>query len=60
MSTPDPAQARWSTPISLIRLTGADTSRFLHGPSSQAIELAPSGAIASAALCACPKRMCSS
>jgi folate-binding protein YgfZ len=36
--------ARWSTPISLIRLEGADTRRFLHGQSSQAIELAPSGA----------------
>ena len=44
MSTPDPAQARWSTPISLIRLTGADTRRFLHGQSSKAIEPAPSGA----------------
>ena len=36
--------ARWSTPISLIRLEGTDTRRFLHGQSSQAIELAPSGA----------------
>ncbi len=36
--------ARWSTPISLIRLEGSDTRRFLHGQSSQAIELAPSGA----------------
>lgn len=36
--------ARWSSPISLIRLEGSDTRRFLHGQSSQAIELAPSGA----------------
>ena len=36
--------ARWSQPISLIRLDGKDTRRFLHGQSSQAIELAASGA----------------
>jgi folate-binding protein YgfZ len=36
--------ARWSQPISLIRLDGDDTRRFLHGQSSQAIELAPTGA----------------
>jgi len=42
MSAASPA--RWSTPISLIRLEGADTKRFLHGQSSQAIELAPAGA----------------
>ena len=36
--------ARWSSPISLIRLEGSDSRRFLHGQSSQAIELAPSGA----------------
>ena len=36
--------ARWSTPISRIRLEGADARRFLHGQSSQAIELAASGA----------------
>jgi folate-binding protein YgfZ len=41
-AAPDPA--RWSSPISLIRLEGSDTRRFLHGQSSQAIELAPSGA----------------
>jgi folate-binding protein YgfZ len=35
--------ARWSTAISRIRLEGADARRFLHGQSSQAIELAPSG-----------------
>jgi len=34
---------RWSTSINLIRLDGADARRFLHGQSSQAIELAASG-----------------
>ena len=34
---------RWSTAISRIRLDGADTRRFLHGQSSQAIELAQPG-----------------
>jgi folate-binding protein YgfZ len=38
------SQARWSTPISRIPLEGADARRFLHGQSSQAIELASSGA----------------
>ncbi len=38
------ASARWSTPIHRIRLEGADARRFLHGQSSQAIELAASGA----------------
>jgi len=42
MSAASPA--RWSTPISRIRLEGADVRRFLHGQSSQAIELAPAGA----------------
>jgi folate-binding protein YgfZ len=42
MSAASPA--RWSTPISCIRLEGADARRFLHGQSSQAIELAPAGA----------------
>jgi folate-binding protein YgfZ len=36
--------ARWSAAISRIRLEGADARRFLHGQSSQAIELAASGA----------------
>ena len=35
--------ARWSTAISRIRLEGADARRFLHGQSSQAIELAANG-----------------
>jgi folate-binding protein YgfZ len=38
-----PPAVRWSTPISLIRLEGADARRFLHGQSSQAIELAAPG-----------------
>jgi tRNA-modifying protein YgfZ len=38
-----PANARWSTPISRIRLEGADARKFLHGQSSQAIELARPG-----------------
>jgi folate-binding protein YgfZ len=44
MSTAAPSPARWSQSISLIRLDGDDTRRFLHGQSSQAIELAPAGA----------------
>lgn len=35
--------ARWSSPVSLIRLEGADARRFLHGQSSQAIEQARPG-----------------
>ena len=37
------AASRWGTPVSLIRLEGRDTRRFLHGQSSQAIELAQPG-----------------
>ena len=37
------AASRWGTPVSLIRLEGGDTRRFLHGQSSQAIELAQPG-----------------
>jgi folate-binding protein YgfZ len=37
------ATGRWSSPISRIRLEGADARRFLHGQSSQAIELARPG-----------------
>ena len=36
--------ARWSSPVGVIRLEGAGSRRFLHGQSSQAIELAPEGA----------------
>lgn len=39
----EPSRGRWSTPISQIRLEGADARRFLHGQSSQAIELARPG-----------------
>ena len=35
--------SRWGLPISLIRLEGPDSRRFLHGQSSQAIELAQPG-----------------
>ena len=35
--------SRWGLPISLIRLEGPDARRFLHGQSSQAIELAQPG-----------------
>ena len=37
------AASRWGTPVSLIRLEGSDTRRFLHGQSSQALELAKPG-----------------
>ncbi len=36
--------ACWSSPVSLIRLEGPDSKRFLHGQSSQAIETAAPGA----------------
>jgi len=48
---------RWSAPISLIRLEGADARRFLHGQSSQAIELAPPGACLAACLISPTARM---
>ena len=41
--SPEHSPGRWSTPISHIRLEGADALRFLHGQSSQAIELARPG-----------------
>jgi folate-binding protein YgfZ len=34
---------RWSTPVSLIRLEGSDTLRFLHGQTSQDLERARPG-----------------
>ena len=37
------APARWCSPVSRIRLDGRDTLRFLHGQSSQALELAKPG-----------------
>jgi len=52
-----PAAARWSTPISRIRLEGADARRFLHGQSSQAIELAPPGACVATCLISPTARM---
>ncbi|MFM8935890.1 MAG: aminomethyltransferase, partial [Vulcanococcus sp.] len=51
------AAGRWSAPISLIRLEGADARRFLHGQSSQAIELAPPGACLAACLISPTARM---
>ncbi|MCX5945988.1 MAG: aminomethyltransferase [Cyanobacteria bacterium] len=36
--------ASWSSPVSLIRLEGPDSRRFLHGQSSQALETAAPGA----------------
>ena len=40
-----PAQAsRIEQTVSLLRLEGADTRRFLHGQTSAAIETAPTGA----------------
>jgi tRNA-modifying protein YgfZ len=48
---------RWSAPISLIRLEGADARRFLHGQSSQAIELAPPGACLATCLISPTARM---
>ena len=46
---PDPwagpaSPAHWTSPVSLIRLEGPDSKRFLHGQSSQAIEMAAPGA----------------
>ena len=42
-----PSPARWSSGVHSIRLAGADARRFLHGQSSQAIELAkPSSCLA--------------
>ena len=49
--------ARWSTPISRIRLEGADARRFLHGQSSQAIELASPGACIATGLISPTARM---
>ena len=38
-----PSPARWSSDVHTIRLAGADARRFLHGQSSQAVELAQPG-----------------
>ena len=38
-----PSPARWSSSVHTIQLAGADARRFLHGQSSQAIELAKPG-----------------
>ncbi|NDG24209.1 MAG: aminomethyltransferase, partial [Synechococcaceae bacterium WBB_10_009] len=58
MSHPaSPSAARWSTPAGLIRLEGAGSRRFLHGQSSQAIELAPEGACLATCLISPTARM---
>ena len=49
LPNPDPwagpaSPAHWTSPVSLIRLEGPDSKRFLHGQSSQAIEMAAPGA----------------
>ena len=49
LPNPDPwggpaSPAYWTSPVSLIRLEGPDSKRFLHGQSSQAIETAAPGA----------------
>jgi len=51
------AASRWGTPVSLIRLEGGDTRRFLHGQSSQAIELAQPGACLATCLISPTARM---
>jgi folate-binding protein YgfZ len=48
---------RWSTPVSLIRLEGADVLRFLHGQSSQALALASPGQTLATALTSPTARM---
>jgi tRNA-modifying protein YgfZ len=54
---PTAPAGRWSAPISLIRLDGADARRFLHGQSSQAIELAAPGACLATCLISPTARM---
>ena len=51
------AASRWGTPVSLIRLEGGDTRRFLHGQSSQAIEPAQPGACLATCLISPTARM---
>jgi folate-binding protein YgfZ len=48
---------RWSTPVNLIRLEGADVLRFLHGQSSQAIAQASPGQTLATALTSPTARM---
>jgi folate-binding protein YgfZ len=49
--------ARWSSPAGLIRLSGPDTLRFLHGQSSQDLALAPQGACLATCLISPTARM---
>ena len=53
MSSP----ARWSSDVGLIRLSGPDTLRFLHGQSSQDLALAPVGACLATCLISPTARM---
>jgi len=52
-----PSPARWSRSVHTIRLAGADARRFLHGQSSQAIELAKPGSCLATCLISPTARM---
>ena len=54
---PTPTPARWSSTIQLLRLEGPDSRRFLHGQSSQAIELAQPGDCLATCLISATARM---
>jgi folate-binding protein YgfZ len=54
---PAPTPARWSSRHTLLRLEGPDSRRFLHGQSSQAIELAQPGACLATCLISATARM---
>ena len=54
---PSPHAARWSSPVGVIRLEGPGSRRFLHGQSSQAIELAAEGACLATCLISPTARM---
>ena len=52
-----PCPARWSSSVHTIQLAGADARRFLHGQSSQAIELAKAGSCLATCLISPTARM---
>lgn len=52
-----PSPARWSASVHTIQLTGSDAKRFLHGQSSQAIELAAPGSCLATCLISPTARM---
>lgn len=54
---PTPTPGRWSSTIDLLRLEGPDSRRFLHGQSSQAIELAQPGDCLATCLISATARM---